>query len=178
MQYSSSRKANFNFWHVHTLRSVFVNSPPPKPEVILTNFFVEPTVLLVPITSRAHVTVYNLPNYQILSLLSEWYVVSKLDIYDSIFILVISSFIQIIYSKTRVFYIIYQQYWQSFVNTYLIQNTSEKKVFKPNQINYFFKKICDVYRFYYPIKYYFRTVKDHVKYIKKYLSSFTWKIRV
>jgi hypothetical protein len=37
----------------HTLRSVFVNSPPPKPEVILTNFFAEPTVLLVPITSRA-----------------------------------------------------------------------------------------------------------------------------
>jgi uncharacterized protein YcgL (UPF0745 family) len=30
-----------------------VNSPPPKPEVILTNFFAEPTVLLVPITSRA-----------------------------------------------------------------------------------------------------------------------------
>jgi len=29
-----------------------VNSPPPKPEVILTNFFAEPTVLLVPITSR------------------------------------------------------------------------------------------------------------------------------
>jgi hypothetical protein len=28
-----------------------VNSPPPKPEVILTNFFAEPTVLLVPITS-------------------------------------------------------------------------------------------------------------------------------
>jgi hypothetical protein len=25
---------------------------PPKPEVILTNFFAEPTVLLVPITSR------------------------------------------------------------------------------------------------------------------------------
>jgi hypothetical protein len=39
-----SKKANFNFWHVHTLRSVFVNSPPPKPEVILTNFFAEPTV--------------------------------------------------------------------------------------------------------------------------------------
>jgi hypothetical protein len=39
-------------WHVHTLRSVFVNSPPPKPEAILTNFFAEPTVLLVPITSR------------------------------------------------------------------------------------------------------------------------------
>jgi sulfatase maturation enzyme AslB (radical SAM superfamily) len=37
---------------VRTLRSVFVNSPPPKPEVILTNFFAEPTVLLVPITSR------------------------------------------------------------------------------------------------------------------------------
>jgi hypothetical protein len=37
---------------VHTLRSVFMNSPPPKPEVILTNFFAEPTVLLVPITSR------------------------------------------------------------------------------------------------------------------------------
>jgi hypothetical protein len=35
------------------LRSVFVNPPPPKPEVILTNFFAEPTVLLVPITSRA-----------------------------------------------------------------------------------------------------------------------------
>jgi hypothetical protein len=29
-----------------------VNSPPPKPETILTNFFAEPTVLLVPITSR------------------------------------------------------------------------------------------------------------------------------
>jgi hypothetical protein len=29
-----------------------VNSPPPKPEVILTNFFAEPTILLVPITSR------------------------------------------------------------------------------------------------------------------------------
>jgi hypothetical protein len=29
-----------------------MNSPPPKPEVILTNFFAEPTVLLVPITSR------------------------------------------------------------------------------------------------------------------------------
>jgi hypothetical protein len=46
------KKENFNFWHVHILRSVFVNSPPPKPEVILTNFFAEPTVLLVPITSR------------------------------------------------------------------------------------------------------------------------------
>jgi hypothetical protein len=32
-----------------------VNSPPPKPEVILTNFFAEPTVLLVPITSRVEV---------------------------------------------------------------------------------------------------------------------------
>jgi hypothetical protein len=32
-----------------------VNSPPPKPEVILTNFFAEPTVLLVPITSREYV---------------------------------------------------------------------------------------------------------------------------
>ena len=31
---------------------VTVNSPPPKPEVILTNFFAEPTVPLVPITSR------------------------------------------------------------------------------------------------------------------------------
>jgi hypothetical protein len=41
------------------LRSVFVNSPPPKPEVILTNFFAEPTVLLVPITSRVElVTAY------------------------------------------------------------------------------------------------------------------------
>jgi hypothetical protein len=30
-----------------------LNSPPPKPEVILTIFFAEPTVLLVPITSRA-----------------------------------------------------------------------------------------------------------------------------
>ena len=29
-----------------------MNSPPPKPEGILTNFFAEPTVLLVPITSR------------------------------------------------------------------------------------------------------------------------------
>ena len=34
------------------MRSVFVKSPPPKPEVILTNFFAEPTVLLMPITSR------------------------------------------------------------------------------------------------------------------------------
>jgi hypothetical protein len=33
-----------------------VNSPPPKPEVILTNFFAEPTVLLVPITSRDNTT--------------------------------------------------------------------------------------------------------------------------
>jgi hypothetical protein len=41
-----------NVCHVHTLRSVFVNSSPPKPEVILTNSFAEPTVLLVPITSR------------------------------------------------------------------------------------------------------------------------------
>ena len=32
-----------------------MNSPPPKPEVILTNFFAEPTVLLVPITSRVNV---------------------------------------------------------------------------------------------------------------------------
>jgi hypothetical protein len=37
------------------LRSVFLNSPPPKPEVILTNFFAEPTVLLVPITSRDNI---------------------------------------------------------------------------------------------------------------------------
>jgi hypothetical protein len=29
--------------------------PPPKPEVILTNFFAEPTVLLVPITSRDYI---------------------------------------------------------------------------------------------------------------------------
>jgi hypothetical protein len=29
-----------------------VNSPPPKPEIILTNFFAESTVLFVPITSR------------------------------------------------------------------------------------------------------------------------------
>jgi hypothetical protein len=46
------KKANLNFWHVHTLWSVFVNSPPAKPEVILTNFFAQPTVLLVRITSR------------------------------------------------------------------------------------------------------------------------------
>jgi hypothetical protein len=43
-----------------------VNSPPPKPEVILTNFFAEPTVLLVPITSRVHaeikITVNSMPN--------------------------------------------------------------------------------------------------------------------
>jgi hypothetical protein len=30
-----------------------VTSAPPKPEIILTNFFAEPTVLFVPITSRA-----------------------------------------------------------------------------------------------------------------------------
>ena len=50
---------NFNFWHVHTLRSVFVNSPPPKPEVILTNFFAEPIVLLVAITSRAYLFYFH-----------------------------------------------------------------------------------------------------------------------
>ena len=55
LQYSSSKKENFNFWHVHTFRSVFVYSPPPKPEVILTNFFAEPIVLIVPITSRVNV---------------------------------------------------------------------------------------------------------------------------
>ena len=38
-----------------------MNSPPPKPEVILTNFFAEPTVLLVPITSRGVcMYVYNI----------------------------------------------------------------------------------------------------------------------
>jgi hypothetical protein len=36
-----------------------VNSPPPKPEVIFTNFFAEPTVLLVPITSREYVKSLN-----------------------------------------------------------------------------------------------------------------------
>ena len=36
-----------------------MNSPPPKPEVILTNFFAEPTVLLVPITS-VYPYLYNL----------------------------------------------------------------------------------------------------------------------
>jgi hypothetical protein len=35
-----------------------VNSPPPKPEVILTNFFAEPTVLLVPITSHVREQAY------------------------------------------------------------------------------------------------------------------------
>jgi hypothetical protein len=35
-----------------------VNSPPPKPEVILTNFFAEPTVLLVPITSREDTVIF------------------------------------------------------------------------------------------------------------------------
>jgi hypothetical protein len=34
-----------------------VNSPPPKQEVILTNFFAKPTVLLVPITSRVYIIV-------------------------------------------------------------------------------------------------------------------------
>jgi hypothetical protein len=37
-----------------------VNSPPSKPEVILTNFFAEPTVLLVPITSRDEASYENL----------------------------------------------------------------------------------------------------------------------
>ena len=46
------------------MRSVFVNSPPPKPEVILTNFFAEPTVLLVPITSRASAIMGDSPTYQ------------------------------------------------------------------------------------------------------------------
>jgi hypothetical protein len=32
-----------------------VYSPPPEQEVILTNFFAEPTVLLVPITSRVNI---------------------------------------------------------------------------------------------------------------------------
>jgi hypothetical protein len=30
-----------------------------KPEVILTNFFAEPTVLLVPITSRDYLMLFN-----------------------------------------------------------------------------------------------------------------------
>ena len=34
-----------------------MNSPPPKLEVILTNFFAEPTVLLVPITSRVELVI-------------------------------------------------------------------------------------------------------------------------
>ena len=34
-----------------------MNSPPPKPEVILTDFFAEPTVLLVPITSRDNTSI-------------------------------------------------------------------------------------------------------------------------
>ena len=39
-----------------------MNSPPPKPEAILTNFFAEPTVLLVPITSRVYVILeYRVP---------------------------------------------------------------------------------------------------------------------
>jgi hypothetical protein len=37
-----------------------VNSPPPKLEVTLTNFFAEPTVLLVPITSRERMTSFYL----------------------------------------------------------------------------------------------------------------------
>jgi hypothetical protein len=53
-----------------------VNSPPPKPEVILTNFFAEPTVLLVPITSRAGVRFYisitnvnnNIPLYNLINM--------------------------------------------------------------------------------------------------------------
>jgi hypothetical protein len=44
-----------------------VNSPPPKPEVILTNFFAEPTVLLVPITSRDNVKIEDTvcPNFSL-----------------------------------------------------------------------------------------------------------------
>jgi hypothetical protein len=41
-----------------------VNSPPPKPEVILTNFFAEPTVLLVPITSRVIYAEYQLYEFK------------------------------------------------------------------------------------------------------------------
>jgi hypothetical protein len=36
-----------------------VNSPPPKPEVILTNFFAEPTVLLVPIITSRDIQIYS-----------------------------------------------------------------------------------------------------------------------
>jgi hypothetical protein len=43
-----------------------VNSPPPKPEVILTNFFAEPTVLLVPITSRDYDQAILFYIYQVL----------------------------------------------------------------------------------------------------------------
>jgi hypothetical protein len=49
------RKTWRKLWNSYIYRSVFVNSPPPKPEVILTNFFAEPTVLLVPITSGGKV---------------------------------------------------------------------------------------------------------------------------
>ena len=53
---------------MHALRGVFVGSPPPGPEVVLTNFFAEPTVLLVPIASRDVVMFYIVPNivYQLL----------------------------------------------------------------------------------------------------------------
>jgi hypothetical protein len=52
------RKTWRKLWHSCIsklfLTKIQVKFSPPKPEVILTNFFAEPTVLLVPITSRDH----------------------------------------------------------------------------------------------------------------------------
>jgi hypothetical protein len=51
-----------------------VNSPPPKPEVILTNFFAEPTVLLVPITSRDTTTMKYHEKYFITGIKKEYHI--------------------------------------------------------------------------------------------------------
>ena len=60
-----------------------MNYPPPKPEVILTNFFAEPTVLLVPITSRVYLALTNELNVaQKEKNIDEWLILLKNTIVD------------------------------------------------------------------------------------------------
>jgi hypothetical protein len=49
-----------------------VKSPAPTPEVILTNYFAEPTVLLVPITSRENAKRILIPEGTLFCLAFYW----------------------------------------------------------------------------------------------------------
>jgi hypothetical protein len=68
-----------------------VNSPPPKPEVILTNFFAEPTVLLVPITSR-EVIISKILNFQFIqTFLQSYQKMTKIIANTDFYVLFITS---------------------------------------------------------------------------------------